>query len=220
MVNFADPAIQRSNSILRSLRSGDTSSNSLRGLRNADIGASTTTLPSVRNLELSSSTASAPASSSSSIQTGTSQTTTTPGPSATPSSGAVNDNRTVYPSTIHHNGRLGGTYTLYAESSAIRDEWKTKLEEALGLRKVVQELNKVFAIESLSVDTFLVPSMNTAPNSAVLHDGTFFTGKVTCSVPFSEFCALWSGFIAWLMGCFFLCDRDAGWKRTRSDWMC
>ena len=96
------------------------------------------------------------------------------------------DNRTVYPFTIHHNGRLGGVTTLFAESAAIRDEWKTKLEEALGLRQVVQELNKVFAIENLSVDTFLLPSLNTGPTSAVWQDGTFFTGKVTCSVPFSK----------------------------------
>ena len=183
MVNFTDPAIQRSNSILRSLRNGDASS--LRGLRNADVGASTSTLSSARNVDLSSSTTS---SGSSSSQTGTSL-TATPNASNTASSSGANDNRTVYPCTIHHNGRLGGTHTLYAESTAIRDEWKKKLEEALGLRKVVQELNEVFAIESLSVDTFLVPSMNTGPNSSVWHDGTFFTGKVTCSVPFSEFCA-------------------------------
>ena len=96
------------------------------------------------------------------------------------------DNRTVYPFIIHHNGRLGGVTTLFAESAAVRDEWKKKLEEALGLRQVVQELNKVFAIENLSVDTFLLPSLNTGPNSSVWQDGTFFTGKVTCSVPFSK----------------------------------
>jgi hypothetical protein len=96
------------------------------------------------------------------------------------------DNRTVYPFIFHHNGRLGGVTTLFAESAAIRDEWKGKLEEALGLRQVVQELNKVFAVENLSVDTFLLPSSNTGPNSSVWQDGTFFTGKVTCSVPFSK----------------------------------
>jgi len=35
------------------------------------------------------------------------------------------------------------------------------------------------------VDTFIVPSMHTGPNSAVWHDGTVLTGKVTCSVPFN-----------------------------------
>ena len=99
------------------------------------------------------------------------------------------DTRTsLYPLTIHHNGRLGssGSYVLYAESSAARQEWRQKLEESKGLRKVVQESNKVFEIESLSVDTFLLPTVATGPNSLVWHDGTLFTGKVTCSVPFSE----------------------------------
>jgi len=99
----------------------------------------------------------------------------------------------LFPCTIHHNGRLGGPYILYAETAATRLEWKRKLEEALGLRKVVQESNKVFEIESLSVDTFLLPTMNTGPNSSVWHDGTLFTGKVTCSVPFSK-CTLQSDF--------------------------
>ncbi|KAF9525947.1 Dbl domain-containing protein [Crepidotus variabilis] len=97
----------------------------------------------------------------------------------------TNDSRTVYPCTIHHNGRLGGPYILYAETAAIRADWKRKLDEAIGLRKVVQESNKVFEIESLSVDTFLSPPVNTGPNASAWHDGTFFTGKVTCSVPFN-----------------------------------
>lgn len=79
---------------------------------------------------------------------------------------------------------MGGPYILYAESAQVRAEWKQKLEEALGLRKVVQESNKVFEIETLSTDTFTIPAMvaSTAPawNENV-------TGKVTCSVPFSEF---------------------------------
>lgn len=96
------------------------------------------------------------------------------------------DTRQVFPCTIHHNGRLGGPYTLYAESAAVRLEWKQKLEESLGLRKVVQESNKVFEMESLSVDTFLLPALTIGPNSSVWQDGTLFTGKVTCSVPFSK----------------------------------
>ena len=46
----------------------------------------------------------------------------------------------------------------FAESAAARAEWKEKLVEAQGLRKVVQESNKVFEVETLSSDTFLVPS--------------------------------------------------------------
>lgn len=103
--------------------------------------------------------------------------------SATESSG---DSRTVYPCTIHHNGRVGGLYTLYAESSGSRGEWKQKLEEAIGLRKVVQESNKVFEIETLSTDTFLAPSIMAGPSAPAWNSDQTFTGKVTCSIPFSE----------------------------------
>jgi hypothetical protein len=38
---------------------------------------------------------------------------------------------------------MGGLYTLYTESAQARPEWHQKLQEAMGLRKVVQESNKV-----------------------------------------------------------------------------
>ncbi|KAF7309564.1 hypothetical protein MIND_00327400 [Mycena indigotica] len=94
------------------------------------------------------------------------------------------DARSVYPCTIHHNARVGGSHILYAESAQARTEWKEKLEEALGLRHVVQESNKVFELEMLSADTFLVPSLLTPPTAPVYHENSL-TGKVTCSVPFN-----------------------------------
>lgn len=106
-------------------------------------------------------------------------------PGASPES-AVNDGRAVFPCTLHHNGRLGGLYTLFAETAQLRMEWKSKLQEALGLRKVVQESNKVFEVETLSSDTFLAPTLlPNATNPSWNNDNTF-TGKVTCSVPFSK----------------------------------
>lgn len=53
------------------------------------------------------------------------------------------DSRTVYPCSIHHAGRVGGLYHLFAESQQIRSEWKEKLDEAISLRSIVQESNKV-----------------------------------------------------------------------------
>jgi len=97
----------------------------------------------------------------------------------------VNDARTVYPCTIHHNGRLGGLYTLHAETAQARLEWKAKLEEAIGLRKVAQESNKVFEVETLSVDTFFTPTLMTNAGPSWNNNGNF-TGKVTCSVPFGK----------------------------------
>ena len=58
------------------------------------------------------------------------------------------------------------------------------MEEAIGLRKVVQESNKVFEVETLSVDTFFAPTLMANAGPAWNNDGNF-TGKVTCSVPFS-----------------------------------
>jgi hypothetical protein len=108
--------------------------------------------------------------------------------SATPES--AGDSRVVYPWTIHHNGRLGGAHILFAESAQARTEWKQKLEEAMGIRKVVQESNRVFEVETLSTDTFLVPSVQVGPPSPQWNQDTSYTGKVTCSVPFSASCVV------------------------------
>jgi hypothetical protein len=91
----------------------------------------------------------------------------------------------VYPWTIHHNGRLGGANILFSESAQARTEWKQKLEEAMGIRQVVQESNRVFEVETLSSDTFLVPSVQVGAPSPQWNQDTSYTGKVTCSVPFS-----------------------------------
>ncbi|KAK0214966.1 CNH domain-containing protein [Armillaria fumosa] len=113
----------------------------------------------------------------------------TEGPNTTPgvsSPESTTDSRSVYPLTLHHNGRMGGPYILYAESAQSRAEWKQKLEEALVIRKVVQESNKVFEVETLSSDTFLVPAIVGGPTSPpAWNQENSFTGKVTCSVPFN-----------------------------------
>lgn len=68
---------------------------------------------------------------------------TLPNDASSTTTGGQEDNRTVYPCSIHHAGRVGGLYHLFAESSAVRAEWKQKLEEAISLRSIVQESNKV-----------------------------------------------------------------------------
>ncbi|KAE9384850.1 hypothetical protein BT96DRAFT_1007658 [Gymnopus androsaceus JB14] len=81
---------------------------------------------------------------------------------------------------------------LYAESAAARAEWGAKLQDALGIRRVVQESNKMFEVKILSGDTFLSPAgvdgASGGAGGGVLggwsQDGTI-TGKVTCSVPFN-----------------------------------
>lgn len=57
------------------------------------------------------------------------------------------DHRLVYPCSVYHSGRVGGHYQIFAESDKVRAEWKQKLDEAIGLRKVVLENNKVSTSE-------------------------------------------------------------------------
>ena len=106
----------------------------------------------------------------------------TPGMSPSSATGSL----VVHPCTILHTGRLGGLYTVYAGSAQARSEWKDKLQEAIGLRKVVQESKKVFEVETLSSDTFVVPSKLGAPTNHSWNMDNALTGKVTCSVPFSK----------------------------------
>ena len=150
LVNFTDPATQRSTGILRNLRGGERGGERGHG----EAGSANPVSPE-----------------------------------------SVTDSRFVYPLTLHHNGRMGGPHILYAESSQIRNDWKSKLEEALGLRKVVQESNKVFEVEYLSMDTFIMPPISAAAGPTWNQDSQY-TGKVTCSVPFSESSTiLWDLFV-------------------------
>ena len=106
-------------------------------------------------------------------------------PAMDTSTSVSNDAGVVYPCTIHYNGRSGGLLTLYTQSPQARSEWKIKLEETIGLRKVAQESNKLFEVETLSVGTFLAPAF-TVNAGISWGDGRNFTGKVTCSIPFSK----------------------------------
>lgn len=108
-------------------------------------------------------------------------------PSAGESLNAVDNLRVAYPCKIYYDGRLGGPFTLFAKSSQARLEWKAELEEAIRLRKVVKESNKVFEVEILSADTVFAPThlANAGPSQS--GDG-YVAGNVTCSIPFSAPC--------------------------------
>ena len=103
-------------------------------------------------------------------------------PTAGASPNTANDSRAVYPCTFIHPTRLGDLHNLFAESSQARLEWKAKLEEAIESRKAVQESNKVFEVETLSVDTFYAPPLLANVEPSLNNNGNF-TSKVTCSVP-------------------------------------
>lgn len=106
-------------------------------------------------------------------------------PSSGVSPDTFNDSRGVYPCIIHHNGRSGGLYTLFAESAQARLDWKSKLEGAIRSRNTVQESAKAFEVRTLSVDTFFTPTLLAKAGPSWSDVGNF-TGRVTCSVPFSE----------------------------------
>uniref|UniRef100_V5EVQ7 Uncharacterized protein n=1 Tax=Kalmanozyma brasiliensis (strain GHG001) TaxID=1365824 RepID=V5EVQ7_KALBG len=94
--------------------------------------------------------------------------------------------RDFWPFTISHLGGKMEPITLYAPSKAARDQWKTKLDEAIGLRMAVQDNSKVFNQHILSDDIFaLAPTMSLEPEKPVSGvDPGSFHGRVTCAVPF------------------------------------
>lgn len=94
--------------------------------------------------------------------------------------------RDFWPFTISHLGGKVEPIALYAPSKAARDQWKVKLDEAIGLRIAVQDNNKVFEQHILSDDTFAIPpTLSLEPDRPVPGvDPSAFHGRVTCAVPF------------------------------------
>ena len=80
-------------------------------------------------------------------------------------------------------GQLGGQYTLWTDSYATRAEWQERLQHAKVLRTEVNDATKVFEMIPLSEGTFWMAPNYAAPKV----DGeSSYTGRVTCSAPFSE----------------------------------
>lgn len=97
------------------------------------------------------------------------------------------DTRDLWPFTVQHIGGKMEPLTLFSVSKEGREEWKKKLDEAMGLRSAVQDANKVFESHVLSDNIFAVPSASSIdpdrPPQGV--DSSVFHGKVTCAVPFA-----------------------------------
>lgn len=99
------------------------------------------------------------------------------------SSQQQSDSRTVYPFTYSFigGGQMSGQYTLWTDSEKARTEWNEKLNHAKVLRDEVNDAGKVFEMTALSTDTFYQ-----APGYGVPTSNEDYTGRVTCSVPFSK----------------------------------
>jgi len=89
--------------------------------------------------------------------------------------------RSLYSFTCERKGHKGGQFVLYAESAAIREEWKVKLKEALLLRDFARENSAVFRIEN---KCFIASNNPTNFTWTSLHDT--LVAKITCIAPFRE----------------------------------
>lgn len=99
----------------------------------------------------------------------------------------VVDNRSLYPFAIRVAGRHQrenneAPWTFFTESQTIREAWRQALDEAINIRKHVQEVNKLFEVETISADNFYISAAGTSE----VHDANHGTGRVTCSVPFCK----------------------------------
>ncbi|MCO5573443.1 hypothetical protein L7F22_027214 [Adiantum nelumboides] len=96
------------------------------------------------------------------------------------------ENRDLFPLTITHLAGKTESLTLYTANKNERDEWRAKIEEAIGLRLAVQEANKLFEVWPISSDLFALPPVNSLdpekPPPGV--SAADFHGSVTCAVPF------------------------------------
>jgi len=92
------------------------------------------------------------------------------------------DGLAFYPCTLHHVGRLGGTFTFYVKSAQARNEWREKLEEAVSRREAAREFQKVFTTKILA-DEFMMSSQAHEEHTPSLGPDRILTGKVNCSVP-------------------------------------
>lgn len=87
----------------------------------------------------------------------------------------------MLPLVIHHDGRLGGTTRLFAESEDVQSTWKSKLEEAVLLR---QKSSRVFEMSILAREEFLTVGGKPSPNTDSPLEDRFSARTITCAAPF------------------------------------
>ncbi|KAI7943871.1 hypothetical protein MJO28_011399 [Puccinia striiformis f. sp. tritici] len=69
----------------------------------------------------------------------------------------------VFPITIQSLGRNNYSSTMYVESERIRNLWKSKFEEAIGLRLQILDSFKVFDLYPMTDQTFAASGSSTVP---------------------------------------------------------
>ncbi|THH33188.1 hypothetical protein EUX98_g965 [Antrodiella citrinella] len=87
----------------------------------------------------------------------------------------------MFPFKVYHaSSPSTRAYTFFARDAEERNTWKAKLLDALAMRKVGQDANKLFAPITVCGGFFKAPSL-AGPSL-----GSRFTGKITCVAPFSS----------------------------------
>ncbi|CAG8565035.1 14164_t:CDS:10 [Ambispora leptoticha] len=88
--------------------------------------------------------------------------------------------KSLYPFTIIHLGKNGGSFQLFADSANTRKIWKDKIIEAqtkLQLSKSHQQVFELFTLDDANFASSPAINFNGGPTAA-------WKGKVNCSVPF------------------------------------
>jgi hypothetical protein len=88
----------------------------------------------------------------------------------------------MLPLVIHHDGRLGGTTRLFAESEDVQSTWKSKLEEAVLLR---QKSSQVFEMSILAREEFLTTGGGSSVRAPITSAAPFGRRIILITVRFS-----------------------------------
>jgi hypothetical protein len=86
----------------------------------------------------------------------------------------------MLPLNLLHDGRLGGTTRLYAESEDIQSTWKSRLEESILLR---QKSSQVFEMGVVVAEEF--PTAGGTSNEYA-PEARPTTRTITCAAPFGK----------------------------------
>ncbi|KAG9293935.1 hypothetical protein G9A89_019273 [Geosiphon pyriformis] len=93
--------------------------------------------------------------------------------------------KSLFPFTVIHLGKNGGSFQLFADSANTRKLWKDKIIEAQTKFQLSKSHQQVFELFTLNDSTFgSSPVGNPANPTGALSPPSAWKGKVNCSVPF------------------------------------
>ncbi|KAI9061856.1 CNH-domain-containing protein [Trametes sanguinea] len=84
-----------------------------------------------------------------------------------------------YPLSFNCYGKHGASYTLFASTIEVRNEWRRKMLHAINARKASQESSSIFRLETISDST-------TTSHEGPAHHSGQITGRASCTLPFGS----------------------------------